>query len=108
MQSQSQVTCPTCGAVNPAGKVLCISCGKAMAAIQPGSGRTTQFPQAYYQPSDPAAYPQPPAASQSAYPYPGMPTLPDYSITPSTPANTRVQVYLAKFLRAPKTGLPLP
>jgi hypothetical protein len=110
---QTKITCPSCGAANPAGKILCVACGKAMLAPprpqaspqlvpqpQQPSQPTQQMPQpqpippsapqtsAGMQPAQTTAYPQggygqPPAYGQAQAVTP-IPV--QYSLSPAQPA----------------------
>src|SRR6188474_2246128 len=64
---QAQIQCPSCGTMNPTGKVFCASCGNALMAT-PGSQQGSGTPTRAVSPSTPLAPPPaPPPQPQSSW-----------------------------------------
>ena len=69
---QAQIQCPSCGMMNPTGKVFCASCGNALMAT-PGSQQGSGTPTRAVSPSTPLA---PPPAPPPPAPYSGPSSAP--------------------------------
>lgn len=107
-----QTNCSSCGAANPSGKVLCISCGKALvhASASPAANFAQPASGAYqtpYQASAPTSVQSvsPPVMPPAIQPMSSSPVQRPQVVTPATFNQADLSRYWARFLERPENWL---